>query len=67
VYLYPSITALTSPYDWAGQLPQVAARHNVGCNFGFVDGHCKWVSWGSLEKGPNVDGKFPLVWPDDTM
>lgn len=66
VYLYDSITNLSSSYDWDSQLPQVAARHNDGCNFAFADGHSKWLSWGALEKGPNVQHKYPLVWPNDT-
>ncbi len=67
VYLYPSITALQAgAYDWAVQLPATAAVHNDGMNFGFADGHTKWLSWASLNKSTNVDGKFPLYWPDDT-
>ncbi|MCE5240765.1 DUF1559 domain-containing protein [bacterium] len=66
VYLYNTITALDPSYDWDSQLPQAAARHNEGMNFAFVDGHVKWLSWASLNKSANVDGKFPLVWPDDT-
>ena len=67
VYLYPSITALQAgAYDWPTQLPKVAARHNDGMNFCFVDGHAKWLSWASMPAGTNVQHKYPLYWPDDT-
>ncbi|MEN6301168.1 MAG: H-X9-DG-CTERM domain-containing protein, partial [Armatimonadia bacterium] len=67
VYLYPSINALQAgAYDWPTQLPKVAARHNDGANFCFVDGHAKWLSWASLPAGTDVTHKFPLYWPTDT-
>ncbi len=67
VYLYPSITTLSTSYDWNSQLPAAAARHNDGVNFGFTDGHAKWLSWGSLDMDTNVDGSYPLYWPNDTV
>ena len=67
VYLYPSITALHSSYDWDSQLPVSSARHNDGNNYCFADGHAKWLSWASLDKSTNVDGKYPLYWPDDEI
>ena len=67
VYLYPNITALSTSYDWDSQLPASGARHNDGVNFGFADGHAKWLSWGSLDKDTDVDGSYPLYWPDDTL
>jgi prepilin-type N-terminal cleavage/methylation domain-containing protein/prepilin-type processing-associated H-X9-DG protein len=67
VYLYPSINALQAgAYDWPAQLPAAAARHNDGMNFGFVDGHAKWLSRASLPAGTDVTHKFPLYWPTDT-
>ncbi len=67
VYLYPSITALSTSYDWDSQLPVSTARHNDGNNFAFADGHCKWLSWSSLDKDTNVQHSYPLYWPNDTV
>jgi len=65
VYLYPSITALSTSYDWDSQLPSSTARHNDGNNFCFADGHAKWLSWASLDKDTNVQHSYPLYWPND--
>ena len=39
---------------------EVAALHNSGANYLFLDGHAKWMSAGSLSEHPEIEGVTEL-------
>ncbi|MCE5240405.1 DUF1559 domain-containing protein [bacterium] len=54
------ITFLAEPYWASGEWDYCGTPHNQGANFGFVDGHAKWLKTASLSGKP----KYFTRWED---